>query len=67
MSGDKTILELGMYDSEETITINDFLKQIYMENTEIIDKKDEMIKFDELKDLRLEIRYPLASISLFSV
>ena len=30
MSGDKTILELGMYDSEETITINDFLKQIYM-------------------------------------
>lgn len=54
MSGDKTILELGMYDSEETITINDFLKQIYMENTEIIDKKDEMIKFDELKDLRLE-------------
>ena len=57
MSGDKTILELGMYDSEETITINDFLKQIYMENTEIIDKKDEMIKFDELKDLRLEIRY----------
>ena len=57
MSCDKTILELGMYDSEETITINDFLKQIYMENTEIIDKEDEMIKFDELKDLRLEIRY----------
>ena len=44
-----------MYDSENVITINDFLKQIYMENTEIIDKKDEMIKFDELKDLRLEI------------
>ena len=57
MSCNKTILELGMYDSEETITINDFLKQIYMENTEIIDKEDEMIKFDELKDLRLEIRY----------